>query len=75
MKFIENTWISKPVLYENINNSDLTNELLSEKLLLWRETYDYTIDGIVCSEDNIYPRQDKNPDHAFAFKMIISNKS
>lgn len=74
MKFIENTWISKPVLYENINNSDLTNELLSEKLLLWRETYDYTIDGIVCSEDNIYPRQDKNPDHAFAFKMIISNQ-
>ena len=34
----------------------------------------YTIDGIINIEDKVYPRLSKNPEHAFAFKMIITDQ-
>ena len=52
----------------------LTNELLSTKLVSWRENYKYEIDGIIVTHDKIYPRQSKNPEHAFAFKMVLSDQ-
>jgi NAD-dependent DNA ligase/DNA polymerase/3'-5' exonuclease PolX len=52
---------------------DITNENLSEILIDWRENYEYEIDGIIIVNDEIYPRPKKNPEHAFAFKMIISD--
>ena len=52
----------------------LTNEYLSTKLVSWRENYKYEIDGIIATHDKIYPRQSKNPDHAFAFKMVLSDQ-
>ena len=52
----------------------LTNELLSELLLEWRSSYDYEIDGVIVTDDNIYPRISGNPEHAFAFKMVISDQ-
>ena len=52
----------------------ITNEMLSEKLLDWRQNYDYEIDGIIVADDKIYPRISGNPDHAFAFKMVISDQ-
>ena len=54
--------------------STLTNEMLSELLLDWRKNYEYEIDGVIVSDNNIYPRKSGNPDHAFAFKMVISDQ-
>jgi len=51
---------------------NISNEILSELLLLWRENYDYEIDGIIIVNDKIYSRPTKNPDYAFAFKMVLS---
>ncbi len=63
------------VKYEkNISQTQLTNEFLSEKLTNYKSSYEYTIDGIINIEDKVYPRQSKNPDHAFAFKMIITDQ-
>ena len=63
------------VQYEkNITQTQLTNEFLSEKLTNYKANYEYTIDGIINIEDKVYPRQSKNPDHAFAFKMIITDQ-
>lgn len=53
---------------------EINNELLSEKLLKWRDDYEYNIDGIIVINDEIYPRPNGNPDYAFAFKMIISDQ-
>ena len=59
----------------NITSEELTNEKLSEKLIDWRNNYEYTIDGIICIDDKVYPRESKNPEHAFAFKMVLSDQS
>lgn len=52
----------------------LTNELLSNMLKEWRTHYTYEIDGVICSDDNVYPRTKGNPAHSFAFKMILSEQ-
>jgi NAD-dependent DNA ligase len=53
---------------------NLTNELLSETLMDWRTNYEYEIDGVIVSNDAIYKREEGNPEHAFAFKMVISDQ-
>jgi DNA ligase (NAD+) len=52
----------------------LTNELLSQTLIEWRQTYSYEIDGIIVANDANYERRAGNPDHAFAFKMVLSDQ-
>ena len=52
----------------------LTNASLSETLMDWRSNYKYEIDGVIVSDDNVYPRKEGNPEHAFAFKMVISDQ-
>lgn len=52
----------------------LTNERLSDILRDWRNVYEYEIDGVIVANDAIYERTSKNPKHAFAFKMIISDQ-
>jgi NAD-dependent DNA ligase len=52
----------------------VTNELLSEYLVDKRTNYKYEIDGIVVADDHIHPRASGNPDHAFAFKMVLSDQ-
>ena len=52
----------------------LTNELLSETLVEWRKKYIYEIDGVIVTNDAKYSRKDGNPDHAFAFKMVLSDQ-
>ena len=54
--------------------SALTNELLSETLVEWRKKYIYEIDGVIVTNDAKYARKDGNPDHAFAFKMVLSDQ-
>jgi len=53
---------------------DIDNSLLSEILVDWRDDYEYTIDGVIVSNDEIYDRTDKNPEHGFAFKMVLSDQ-
>ena len=48
--------------------------MLSEVLVMWRDTYEYEIDGVIVNHNKIYPRKSGNPDHAFAFKMILSDQ-
>jgi DNA ligase (NAD+) len=52
----------------------LSNEMLSNLLVEWRKSYSYEIDGIIVTDDKIYPRKSGNPEHAFAFKMILSEQ-
>ena len=53
---------------------DIDNSMLSDILLDWRENYKYTIDGVIVTNDKIYSRTSKNPEHGFAFKMVISDQ-
>ena len=53
---------------------DVTNEILSNYLIEWRNTYDYEIDGVIVTDDKIYPRKSGNPEHSFAFKMVLSDQ-
>jgi len=52
----------------------LTNELLSQTLMNWRYNYAYEIDGVIVSDDKVYQRKPGNPEHAFAFKMVLSDQ-
>jgi len=62
----------KVVFWRAENN--LTNEILSQSLVEWREKYLYEIDGIIITNNNIYERKAGNPEHAFAFKMVLSDQ-
>jgi DNA ligase (NAD+) len=57
-----------------ITTATLSNQFLSDLLLAWRAASEYEIDGIICINDSIYPRQTGNPAHAFAFKMVLSDQ-
>lgn len=57
------------VLYKIENN--LTNELLSKTLIELRHNYMYEIDGVIVTNDAVYERKSGNPEHAFAFKMVL----
>lgn len=59
---------------QNLISPTVTNQLLSDFLLKWRADYEYEIDGIICINDAIYPRKRGNPEHAFAFKMVLSDQ-
>jgi len=62
------------VKYEIADNATLSNEFLSKHLMDWRANYDYEIDGIIVADDNIHERKTGNPEHAFAFKMVLSDQ-
>jgi NAD-dependent DNA ligase len=52
----------------------LTNEALSGVLMDWRTNYEYEMDGVIVSDDRAYKRGPGNPEHAFAFKMVLSDQ-
>ena len=52
----------------------LSNEILSKLLTKLRESYMYEIDGIIVTDDKIYERKSSNPEHAFAFKMVLTDQ-
>ena len=58
----------------NKTTTTLTNELLSETLIEWRQTNAYEIDGVIVTDDKLYPRKSGNPEHSFAFKMVLSDQ-
>lgn len=65
-------WGLNIVVY--MQNIQLSNNFLSTLLLDWRNNQEYEIDGIIVANDEIYPRISSNPEHAFAFKMVISDQ-
>ena len=71
MKWLEKNNI---ITVKNTKSKKINNEYLSELLVDWRSTYKYEIDGIIVINDKIYPRENKNPAHAFAFKMVLSDQ-
>ena len=69
--------ILEKVGFKTVRNAlfvTLTNDLLSQILIDWRNNHEYEIDGIIVSDNKIYNRTDKNPEHSFAFKMVISEQ-
>jgi NAD-dependent DNA ligase len=72
MKFLQDSDSIACVLYEE--SKILTNEYLSALLVEWRSSYIYEIDGIIVTHNKIYPRKASNPEHAFAFKMVLSDQ-
>lgn len=62
------------IMVENETHNEITNDILSNRLVKWRGDYLYEIDGVICIDDKIYPRESGNPDHAFAFKMVLSDQ-
>lgn len=58
----------------NITTNEINNESLSDTLIDYRNNYEYIIDGVIVSDDDIYERKNKNPDHGFAFKMVLSDQ-
>ena len=62
----------KTIKYEV--HKDITNEELSKILVDWRNNYKYQNDGLIVADDKIYLRWKKNPKHAFAFKMVLSDQ-
>jgi NAD-dependent DNA ligase len=67
----------KEIKHEVVRNktiTELSNDILSEILMEWRKSYEYEIDGIIICNDEIYERKSGNPDHAFAFKMVLSDQ-
>jgi NAD-dependent DNA ligase/DNA polymerase/3'-5' exonuclease PolX len=66
------TLIVEIVLYKNVDK--ISNELLSDILLDWRYNYSYEMDGIIVSNNKLYERKSGNPEHSFAFKMVLSDQ-
>ena len=62
------------VWFEQVKTNELTNELLSNLLIDWRKNYLYEVDGVIVIDDKLYPRKSGNPEHAFAFKMVLSDQ-
>lgn len=56
------------------SESNITNESLSNYLTSWRNSYNYEIDGIIVTHNKLYERNQGNPDHAFAFKMVLTEQ-
>lgn len=52
----------------------ISNEGLSNILQEWRTEEIFEIDGIIVADDKIYPRTPKNPEHSFAFKMVLTDQ-
>ena len=62
------------VYNQTISRSELSNELLSDELVKLRDSYKYEIDGVIVADNAMYKRTPENPEHAFAFKMVLSDQ-
>jgi DNA ligase (NAD+) len=74
LKTLEKNNLIETVEYYVLRENEVTNEFLSKQLIKWRKEYQYEIDGVICMNDKMFPRKDGNPEHAFAFKMVLSDQ-
>ena len=58
----------------NRTEETISNELLSQLLIDNRRLYEYEIDGIIVTNNKSYERKEGNPEHSFAFKMVLSEQ-
>lgn len=72
MEFLKNELKTECVL--NRTEKTISNELLSQILIDNRRMYQYEIDGIIVTNNMSYERKSGNPEHAFAFKMVLSDQ-
>jgi NAD-dependent DNA ligase len=72
MRFLKNDLKTECVL--NRLETKISNELLSQLLIDNRRLYEYEIDGIIVTNNMTYERKSGNPEHAFAFKMVLSDQ-
>ena len=72
MKFLSDEKDIEVVKHET--RKKITNESLSDVLVKWRAEYEYDIDGVIVIDDKLFPRKRGNPEHAFAFKMVLSDQ-
>lgn len=70
-QYLENHF-HKVVEYKKVDS--FSYESLSNVLHKWRNEYNYEIDGIIITNNKIYPRKEENPKYSFAFKNIITNE-
>jgi NAD-dependent DNA ligase/DNA polymerase/3'-5' exonuclease PolX len=67
-----------PVWHNAVCAADLTAAHLSEMLVIMRKEYQYEIDGLVVVSGGAGNKRptvpDKNPDYAFAFKMVLDDQ-
>lgn len=59
---------------QTIQSDVLTQEYLMDTLRDWKATSDYEMDGIIVSDDHVYKRTADNPEHGFAFKMVLEEQ-
>ena len=52
----------------------ITDDLLKERLLFLKKNYIYEIDGLIITNNSIYERKIGNPEHSFAYKMIMDDQ-
>ena len=72
MEFLKHDLKTECVL--NRLETTISNELLSQLLIDNRRLYEYEIDGIIVTNNMKYERKSGNPEHSFAFKMILSDQ-
>ena len=63
-----------PVVVKHMLANKVDNTSLSSLLVDWRQSYEYEIDGIIVVDNKVYERKKGNPDHAFAFKMVLDDQ-
>lgn len=72
-------YLKNEIKYKNVCQytimATLSNTILSDLLLVWRNHSEYDMDGIVVGHDKIYERLSGNPKHAFAFKMVLKDQT
>ena len=61
-----------------VANNEIKNEIsvkfASDTLVDWRKNSPYSIDGVIITDDDIYKRENKNPKHMVAFKMVLQDQ-
>ena len=62
------------IVVHSLGKTQLSNEQLSNELIYQRDKHCYEIDGLIIVNDHIYERTSKDPDHAFAFKAVLSDQ-
>jgi DNA ligase (NAD+) len=74
---VEQMELLKTLKVESVNHviSDtVSNDILSNMLIKLRCNYTYEIDGLIVTNNKIYPRKSGNPEHSVAFKMILTDQ-
>jgi len=72
MKFAEKN--NFEVVHHEISKV-MSIEMASFTLIKWRKGDNYSIDGIIISQNEIFTRKESNPKHSVAFKMVLSDQT